>query len=442
MNAEDIKANSVISAGVSKDGNLITLMVTNKNISGTIKNISREDNKISVTIDDKEYFFDSYYYENNSLIPMGGNGIFYLDIDGKIAYFDVQTYGKWIGAYIIRKFSDDNGVYNIKYFDGEVKDGIIADDFKMDGMRFKNEDAEIVITAEKFALLKRNSSGQITEIDYASEGRPEARENENSLRAMYTISSHTYYKPNTISFGKFFLMNNDTEVFVLPEEKSDYSKYELTTVSKFTNRTYSGISAYCIGDNAEFAEYVVYDKAQDAYQFTNEAVFYILKNIEQTIDENDEVVNVMEYYTSEGVLQESIVLNDVDISELEPGDIFKLCLDDNSKIALVEKVFDCEEKELEASANNDRVKSYYTHAYRRINRTIFMSNGNDESLSDVYKLDTVPVNCSVFVFNRNKRILSAASVHDIIDWERNNEKYTEFFIRFYYDDPQVIFIWE
>lgn len=151
----------------------------------------------------------------------------------------------------------------------------------------------------------------------------------------------------------------------------------------------------------------------------------------------------MKYYISAGALQENIVSAEVDnVSKIDSGDVVKMCFDDSGKIALIEKVFDCSEKTLESSASADRVFAYYTHAYRCINKTLFISKGNDETLQDVYQLDTVPVNCLVFVFNTKKKTLSQASAYDIIDWERDNNQYTEFFIRFYYNDPQVIFIWE
>lgn len=443
LTEDDVKANSVVSAAISKDGSLVTLMITNKSIYGTITGVSRDDDKLRAVIDDEEYTFDSYYNTDDLLIKVNAKGDFYFDIDGKIAYFDAQSYGNRISTYIIRNYADDNGDCFVKYFDGEIKDAKVADTFKVDGVKFNASDAQNVISKERFALIKMNSSGSISDIDYPSNGAPERNESENSLRTMRTITSKTYFRPGTVSFDKCFLMNGDTEVFVLPKDKTDYAGYELTTVSKFTSKTYNGISAYCIGANAEYAKYVVYDMAKDTYQLTNEAVFYLVKSIELTIDENDDTVNLMKYYTSAGALQESVVSNEVDnISEINSGDVIKICFDDSGKIALIDKVFDCSEKTLENSASNDRVFAYYTHAYRRINKTLFISKGNDATLQDVYQLDTVPVNCSVFVFNTKKKTLSQASAYDIIDWERDNNKYTEFFIRFYYNDPQVIFIWE
>lgn len=443
LTEEDVRASSVVSAAKSKDGSLVTLMVTNKSIDGTITGVGRDESNLIAVIDGKEYTFDSYYNTDDKLIKVNAKGTFYFDIDGKIAYFDAQSYGSWISAYIIRNYVDDNGDCFVKYFDGEVKDAKVADTFKVDGIRFNVRDAQNIISKERFALIKMNGSGSVSDIDYPSNGAPEKNESENSLRTMRTITSKTYFRPGTVSFDKCFLMNGDTEVFVLPKDKTDYAGYKLTTIAQFSAKTYNGISGYCIGANAEYARYVVYDMEKDTYEFTNEAVFYLVKSIELTIDENDDTVKLMKYYTSAGALQENIVSAEVDnVSKIASGDVVKMCFDDSGKIALIEKVFDCSEKALESSASTDRVFAYYTHAYRRINKTLFISKGNDETLQDVYQLDTVPVNCTVFVFNTKKKTLSQASAYDIIDWERDNNQYTEFFIRFYYNDPQVIFIWE
>lgn len=439
----DIVANSVVSAAISKDGALVTLMVTNETIEGTIGEVTKEDGKIYAVIGEREYSFDKAYYTDDKLVKTDVSGSFYLDIDGKIAYVDAQSFGNWAGAYIIKCYEDENNDFCVRYFGGEVKEAKLSDTFKLDGIRYKATDAPGQMSSGKFALIKMNGSGLITAIDYPSSGLPEKSESENSLRLMRTITSKTYYRPNTVSFDKCFLMNEDTQVFVLPKDKENYSEYQLTDISKFSGKTYNGISAYCVGSNAEYAEYVVYDMEKDTYQFTNEAAFYLVKGIKQTIDEDDNAVNLVKYYTTAGALEESVVSEEVDnISEIESGDIVKLCFDDKGRISLMNKVFDYSEKKMDEDASNDRIFAYYTHAYRRMNKTLFLSKGNDATLTDVYQLDTVPAKCSVFVFDTNKKTLSQGSVYDIIDWERSHDSYTEFFIRFYYNDPQVIFIWE
>ena len=402
-------------------------MISSKSIEGTIESIDYDDGTLSAEISGKSYDFDGYYLNNRDAVTVGAKGKFYLDMDGKIAYFNAYSYGKWVAAYAIKKYCDDNGDYYIRYFDGEVKESKIADSFKADGVRFSKDEAQTAVSADKFMLFKLNSNGEIYDIDYPPDGKSGKFENENSLRTMSVITEKTWYRPNNVSFAKRFLMNSDTKVYVLPEDKSDYDKYELSGIAKFVSRTYSGISAYCIGDGAEYAQY--------------DAQFCILKGISEALDENDEIVRVMEYYTQSGVLQKTVLSDNVDTSLLECGDILQLSAGDDGRIEKVNLSFDYSTKTMGDGSKTNHITSYYTHAYRRINKTLFMSNGNDD-VKDVYKLETVPVNCSVFIFDTKKKILTTASAFDIIDWERNNTDYTEFFIRFYYDDPQVIFIWE
>ena len=438
---EDVKSNTVLSIAKSKDGSLVTFVISSNSIEGTIESIDYDDGTLSAEISGKSYDFDGYYLNNRDAVTVGAKGKFYLDMDGKIVYFNAYSYGKWVAAYAIKKYCDDNGDYYIRYFDGEVKESKIADSFKADGVRFSKDEAQTAVSADKFMLFKLNSNGEIYDIDYPSDGKSGKFENENSLRTMSVITEKTWYRPNNVSFAKRFLMNSDTKVYVLPENKSDYDKYELSGIAKFVSRTYSGISAYCIGDGAEYAQYVVYDMGKDAVEITNDAQFCILKGISEALDENDEIVRVMEYYTQSGVLQKTVFSDNVDTSLLECGDILQLSAGDDGRIEKVNLSFDYSTKTMGDGSKTNYITSYYTHAYRRINKTLFMSNGNDD-VKDVYKLETVPVNCSVFVFDTKKKILATASAFDIIDWERNNTDYTEFFIRFYYDDPQVIFIWE
>lgn len=441
LSEADITQSCVLSVAVSKDGSLITFIVNTKNMSGKIEGVKEEDGVLIVSIDGKEYKFDGFYNDNKEKIIVGMEGTFFFDIDGKIAYFTAGNIGNWKVGYIIKKYIDEEDVFTLKMFDGELKEIKTEETIKVDGIKCEGaERINNMCMADKLFLYKLNAEGHITVIDYPSDGMPSEKESEYSLRAMNQITSKTWYRTSISSFNNKFMVSNNTKVFVLPENKLEYDKYLLTDKSYFQSRTYSGLKAFGIGDDCEYADFVIYDIASDPYEIVESGAYSVIAGISEGLDEDDEIVNILNYYDMSGKLNSTQISEEVDISVLGVGDVVQMSVVEN-EIKGINLSFDYSEKATGEGTDNQYIKSFYTYAHRKIGKTLYLGNGSG-NVSDVYKLDVIPVVCPVYIFDMEKKMMKTGSVADIVDYERNKTEYTRFFLRLSSGVPNVIVVWE
>ncbi|MDY3928901.1 MAG: S-layer homology domain-containing protein [Clostridia bacterium] len=439
LGSDDLSVNSVVSVAKSKNDTLITFMSASKKTDGRITSVNTYDNKTYVIIDGKNYIADKYYNNDKSDLVIGAEGKFYFDIDGKIVYFEAQNFGTWIPAYSIKGYMNDNEKFTIKLFDGELKDIPIADTVQVDGRKIKNNTIFMsVFESEKLFLYKTNGSGEISYIDYPSDGEPVGNENKNSLRMMNKITAKTWYRQAANCFERVFIANENTKVFVLPRDKSDKTGYVLTDMSVFTNNTYMGITGYCIGGECESAKYIVYDLEQDQSQVLNDTAYYVISSIDKELNEFDEVVDVIRYYDAGAKLNSIVVDEAVDISMLDSGDIIQMSTR-NGKVSAVIAVFDYSKKEY-GNYKKQNVKGEYVSAYKRIGKTVFLSNGS-AIVPDIYKLETVSLSCPIYIFNTKNKTMENGDITDIIDYERSSTDYTNFFMRIS-NTAEFVIIWK
>ena len=435
----DITSNSLVSMAQSKDNSLVTFVLDSKTIKGTIDGILKEENIL--IIDGEEYYYDSIY-KNSEDLDIGYSGTFYLDIDGKIAYFKKDSFGEWIPAYGIRGYIDESDCFTIKLFDGEIKELKVKDKVKIDGVRQRDASgAHALFMKEEFFLYKTDSSGVITAIDYSSKGMPASTESKNSLRFMKELNQSVFYRPKNQSFSGQFSITEKTKVFVVPDDKKMYAKYRLTGSGKFvSNVYYDGLKAYCIGDDCEAAEYVVFDEGKQPPTMYTYAEFYIVKGTNQELNEYDEIITVLEYYDVAGKLNKAEVGKKINVSGIESGDIVQLCVTDGV-IKQINLSFVYKTRTMGPGSSTTSISSYYTYAHRKLGKTLFLTSGST-TVSDIYSLRMIPVSCPVLKYNLKKKQLEIGDLTDIIDYERSHSEFTEFFMRMSNDVPEFILIWD
>lgn len=442
MTKDDISKGAVLSIAKSRDSKLVTIMVNSGKISGKIESISVEDGELIAYINGKKYFFDEYYNKKHDNLEIGSEGDFYTDIDGKIAYYRQSAFGKWIAGYIIKGYIDEEAdSYVLRIFDGEVREYKAAKSVKIDAIAFKTtENIEANCQKEKFVLFKLNSSGEVTAIDYASNGVPGGKEDKYSLREMDEITAKTWFLPSINTFRYKFILSADTKVFVIPEDKNDYAGYMLTNSSYFKNNTYAGVKAFCVGDDAESAQYVLYEREKDPSEIKSDGAYWLVSKIVQEVGENDEIVNRIYYWNQSGVMESAEIGEDVDVSGVAAGDLIQPALVDGA-LKDFNLSFDYSDKKLGEGTSTQYITALYTYAYKKVGNTLYLGNGSN-AVDDVYKLNVVPAVCPVYIYDTAKNRLETGSVADIIDYKRNPSEYTRFLIRITSDIPNMIIIWE
>lgn len=100
ITADKIKLGQVISIAKSADGELVKIIVSNKSISGVIDSIVKD----KLVINNKEYEIE---HNNNQSFRVGKMGIFSLDKDERVVYFEEAT--DVITGYVIDAVLDTSG---------------------------------------------------------------------------------------------------------------------------------------------------------------------------------------------------------------------------------------------------------------------------------------------------------------------------------------------
>lgn len=212
---KDIKQWCVISVIQSKDGELTTIYLSSKSVTGPVVSISTEDGSSEIVIGDDFYgqsvrtsykVVDSYY--DVSTLSLTSKGTFYLDWTGKIAAFSVGTAASGVGYLIdavVDYESDLDGLVEFKIFDVSGRMLILTGDKRItvDIERVKEPERVVELlsngTSEvlpQLVLFTTNREGLLTQIDTAYNNLPntsnyldvtlDSKDNEDGFRITYS----------------------------------------------------------------------------------------------------------------------------------------------------------------------------------------------------------------------------------------------------------------
>ena len=87
----DIKEWDVLHIAENADKTVITIAVTDGAVSGEIKAIEADGDDTYWNIDGEKYAVSTGYCDADTVVKVGAKGVFYLDIEGRIAFCDTST---------------------------------------------------------------------------------------------------------------------------------------------------------------------------------------------------------------------------------------------------------------------------------------------------------------------------------------------------------------
>ena len=257
----------------------IDVVVSNKNVSGSIKEIDGDTFDINGT----KYEISSYLnkYGSSSLSPfkVGDSCKAYLDKDGKIAYITKTASNSTFFGYIssVSKSSDD--VVKVALISKKTPSMgspyvSLANKVKIDGKPY-SDTKEICKVLEESAKQKGtnidgygttysqlvkytiNANGEITDIDTAYTSENEDGDDETILKPYANPEMEKYTMKYTSSgstftgSGKSFRINSSTEVFVVPttqikDGKEEVSRIDMEKYARKTNSFFKDGKSYMV----------------------------------------------------------------------------------------------------------------------------------------------------------------------------------------------------
>ncbi len=426
IDVSDLKEYDVLSVAESSDHEIFDIAVSNTTVSGKITAKDAE----GVYIEGKHYKIAKNYTE---ALNIGNEGIFYLDIEGKIAAVNNKVSVSDNYGYLIRAYSSaetETATFRIFTKEGEDKTFTANDKIKYNGASgqkatevVKNfiEDGE---TKKQLITYTTNSDDKITAIYTATDNTSTGGAKEDAFTLDYNLED-AVYNEKLNSLGSIRI-TDETFIFDIQDDVSDYS---IATLDMFEDKQKYNALVFDITEEYT-AKAVVITNAE--FQTNAEATIAVVDKVVSAVNDDDEETEKLYAYRdgqSIEVLAETtgILVKGEGEDSLEMGDIIQYKTNENGEIVNVRVLFDITSKDTE---KNETPVEDLEIIYGKVNKkfsnsiNVTVNDANERNLvlsSDVvvYSIDTT----------KSKNNITTATIGDIqaYDEDENNRV----FIRIY-----------
>lgn len=367
---EDIKEWDILSVAMDKanvsEASKFTVYVSNETVTGKISEI--EDDKY--TIGGKQYEIAANYTQANQPdLELNDEGIFYLDIEGKIAAVDTQTRAGSNYAYLVNAEVKGNldDTLQLKLFtkDGETSILDATNKIKVNNKsNLTAQEAKKAIEAANGGSIAQlityevNAKGQVYYVNTAAVNSTPGTALKNSFSLDFTSYNKETGKDDGIEYksankklGKFNL-SDDTIVFDIPSGETDTANYAVRTPEMFVNKTMYNVDIFDLSEDLTAKVIIVKNSAS---QVNSEASIAVVEKISTTQNENNESVHKL-YALQDGEKVQLLAKDDATLVKkgktLETGDIIQYSTNSKGEIDKITLLLDS------ADRNNDEVNVY------------------------------------------------------------------------------------
>ena len=346
IEVKDLKEYDVLSVAKSKDGELLDIKVSNQTVTGKV---TGRDAK-GVYISGKHYKVASNYPEE---ITMGTEGVFYLDVEGKIAAINDKVVVSDNYGYLIRAFaSDETEKATFRIFTKEGKDVTFTANEKIRYNGATGQKAVDVVdnfiedgkTVKQLVTYTTNSAGNLTAIYTAEDNTSTGNAKDGKFTLDYKMDE-AVFNQKTNSLGSIRLTES-THIFDIQDDVADYS---IADIKMFEDKQKYNVMIF--DTTEEFtAKAIVVTNAE--FQTNAEAPIAVVDKVTTEINEDDEETEKLFAFVNGEkveVLAEDtgILVKGVGNAPLENGDIIQYKTNDKGEIVSIRVLFDIDTKATE-----------------------------------------------------------------------------------------------
>ncbi len=437
---EDIKQGSVLSVFESKDKKHMEVIVSNNMAVGTIREISEDDGWYNVFINETEYQMDKAIYTEN--LATGDSVKAYLDFNGNIAYMEISD-SEFEGAFLIELYPKDDldDEINIKHLaqDGKVIVSGCADKVVIDGRRFKDvaEIKKTLIAGEsdfipQFALVKKNSDGEITEIDTITYNPKYETTSSLSVDVPFKNEADTEMKQKHIRstaaatrIGEKILFDQNTVVFSIPMtddyKKANENEFTVLPPTGLVNDTGVYAQSYKTAEEGSISKYILvqgYDSKSTTFEFP-----VIVDRIGKGVDEEGSVVEVLHGYqgaSSVSINADSGTSDVFSKSGIKPGMLVKLGKNNSGNVDECTVLYDYRNPgEYKNSALNDVFGVFNGYVNNVIGDVLKVGFNSGDAFDYAIKVETLPV--LIYDTSSTRNPIYTANIGDAVTYKNDPE---------------------
>ena len=455
---DDLMVNQLITIRESENSEYITVIFTEDEVSGSVSAISYSDDETIYTINGIEYK-SSYEFEKNFKIESGTSGIFYLDINGKIANYKGESAGLNI-AYIIGGYKDDSldEEYGIRLFNEQntILTLKLADKVKTNDGRKK---ADVVYNElcdnngkikNQIIRYRTNSNDEISLVETAEPFNTD----KDILQFLGDTSELEYQAANSLIGGRI-LVDDKTQMFVIPSNNTRPEQSEciygpakniLVNGDKYT------LTAYRFNNDTHSANVLVQNIDYSNYTFDSISYCGIYDKEKTLLNNDDEVTKeitvVQEGMSKEYILHDMNILNEIkdkndNTHKLKRGDVILYDINNvTNEIMSIKLLFDYETKDIIGNATRGSWNSslHYTfgYAYDVAGTSLWMTSANPLQIQDLSTISAYNISGVVY-YDLAIDKLVLGNVMDIKDFIHTGSADRVFIYQKQYN-PKMIYI--
>ena len=433
ISISDLNEYDVLSVYASLDGKLYDIAVTSKKIEGRV---SGKDSNGFIIIDGEKYKVAPNY---TNTISVGTEGVFYLDIDGRIAATTAASnlssnYGYLTRAYY-SKNTDEKASFKIFTMDNKEVTFEGTDKIKFNSVR--NVSAEEVVntingennsTSAQLITYAVNSDNKITAINTAVDNSSTGAVNNNKFTLNYSLSNAKFSK----SLSKLGNVRIDSETVVF-DVSGDNS---VRNADMFEDGQVYDALIYDMTDNYT-AKAVVVTKTQ--LSASADAPIAVVKEIMSASNSDDEQTDMLValvdgkevsvYAENENVLVKGG-------NKLEMGDIIQYKTNSDDEIVSVRLLLDINDKDNEMIASPDKdLETVYGKVTKKFTNSINVTVNGGSAANYAIPSD-VTVYSVDMTKSKNNILTAKVSDIEVYDKDENNRV----FLKIYDDVVEEIVI--
>lgn len=380
---------SVFKSNTAND-NIITIVLSEKAVNGTVNATNIADGIRYVTIDDEEYtVYSGYITFAGSEINLYDEGKYLLDMHNKIVTAGEKTFGGYSVGILThsRQYPDEfteQNIIKLKVYlsEGRLAELVADDKLYVDGVTYKNEnfygaETELATHISEPILYKLDKDGKLSKIDTLKQDA------NGKLKQLTSGITGRYLESTSIIEGMLVIDDNVT-VFTVPAEFDDAKEKDFSTAghSYFAaNSTYTNVKGYTVNDGMA-AEIAVIQAEASIMNHLSDIVLVTGRG--KGINSDEDTVNYLKiekngeaktiYEAETGILDKVYKINKYSRSgdtlelisgrKIDKGDLVKYSTNGNGDIEKVSLIYDASEAEMVS------LNPYHTDFHEQGNRYV------------------------------------------------------------------------
>lgn len=369
-----IADNSVLLVSQSIDNEVMTIITSEKIVSGKITAVSQSDNDFTIIeINGVKYEVSNVFFDTeNSVFKVGNEGTFLLDANRRIVMQMADSSQNQI-YFLLNVFIDEDSndkiIISALDKENEQRRFVLSDKVKIDSTR-PGKDNEAVLNAlqkdsgegkvvkRSVVNLEFSSDGLVTNIDFPYEnGKPGENENNNSLHKYVSHFELTgsdmgmlQWQGETNVLSWRIPINGNTIVFSVPEniDTANADEFEAAPLKTkmIANSSWIRADAYTLSYPESVADVLVARATAPAMK--SRGGITLVAKIYKGLNEDDEPCTIMELMEGSGRVKK-YVSEDYDISScgVECGDVVRYAENTKGEIVQMAVFYDFSENKVE-----------------------------------------------------------------------------------------------